>query len=74
MTRFPRGGGTNILQRFQGGGYLFFTRKERRTCKMPLLRHSRRLNAPPARFAPAALKSFQDPGGGGFLTETLKEA
>ena len=53
-------GGTKILWRLQAGVSIFYTHK-----KIPLSRYSpAALDAPFARFAPAALKSFRHPGGG----------
>ena len=58
-------------------GYPFFihTKKETEQSKISLSRNSPvALDAPFARFAPAALKSFRHPGGGyPFLTETPRE-
>ena len=72
LTRFPRGG-TKILRRLRGGVSIFYTHKKRNRTKQISLSHNSpaALDAPYARFAPAALKSSRHPGGGyPFLTAT----
>ena len=63
---FKGGGYQNFTETLRGGGYQFFThtKKETEQSKISLSRNfPTGLDAPFARFAPAATKSFRYPGG-----------